>query len=81
MKRKQQVEIGKRAHKAILSLFPDKSNVFIAKVIGTNTTTLWEWGQGKTPSGIFLARMLELGVDVEWILTGRSNGNENYFRP
>lgn len=81
MKRKPEVEIGKRAHKAMLSLFPDKSNVFIAKVIGTSTTTLWEWGKGKTPSGIFLARMLELGVDVEWILTGRSNGNENYFRP
>lgn len=25
MKRKPEVEIGKRAHKAVLSLFPDKS--------------------------------------------------------
>lgn len=72
MKRKGEVQIGKRALEAVYQLFPDKTNVYIAKTLGGSTTMLWEWGQGKTPSGIFLARLCELGADIDWILTGRS---------
>lgn len=72
MKRKSEVEIGKRAQLTVLQMFPDKTNAYIANVLGGSTTMLWEWGQGKTPSGIFLARLCELGADIEWILTGRS---------
>lgn len=72
MKRECEVGIGKRAWSAILDIYPDKTNAWIAKTLGTSTVTLWEWTQGKTPSGIFLARLCELGADIEWILTGRS---------
>lgn len=72
MKRKGENQIGKRALQAVYQMFPDKSNAFIAKTLGGSTTMLWKWGQGKTPSGIFLSRLCELGADIDWILIGRS---------
>lgn len=74
-KRKANIEIGQRAYKEILRLFPDKSIPKIAILLGCKRQTIQEWDEGRAPSAIFLARMIELGADVNWILTGRRKKN------
>ena len=74
-KRKASIEIGQRAYKEILRLFPNKSIRQIAILLGCKRQTIQEWSEGSAPSAIFLARMIELGADVHWILTGRRKKN------
>jgi hypothetical protein len=75
VKRQNDTQIGYRAYIAMLQLFPDDSVRSITKKLGCSTGLFYEWRRGKVPSGMFLARMLELGADIEWILTGRRKSN------
>lgn len=63
------ISIGKRAYQEVLRLFPRIKDA--ESVIGCENYTIYKWKEGVSPSAIYLARLLELGADVQWILTGR----------
>ncbi len=76
MKRKSDIRIGQRAFSEVCRLFPDKKWAEIARLVGCNKKSISAWRDGFAPSAMFLARLLELGADIGWILTGRDI-NEN----
>lgn len=63
------ISIGKRAYQEVLRLFPKMKDA--ESIIGCKNYTIYEWNKGVSPSAIYLARLLELGADIQWILTGR----------
>ena len=71
MKRRKiaDISIGRRAYDEVLRLFPKMRDA--ERLIGCEAYTIYKWNQGVSPSAIYLARLLELGADVYWILTGR----------
>lgn len=71
MKRKGNIEIGKRAAREAYRLYPDESTVGICRKLGCNRKLLGDWQAGVSPSALLLARLCELGGDVIWILTGK----------
>ena len=71
-KRKCEIEIGYRAAEECLRLFRTQKEGNMA--LGSSHNVIYDWGQGITPSAMFLARMHELGADVIWILTGKRGG-------
>lgn len=71
MKRKTDVAVGERAYIAVREMFPGKSLVEIAQIIGCRKQTLYIWKTGVAPDGIHLQRLCFLGADIDWILTGR----------
>lgn len=74
-KRKSKIEIGQRAYSETQRLFPNKSMDYVALRIGCNKKSIAGWRDGFAPSGMFLARLLYLGADVIWILTGERSGD------
>lgn len=74
MKRKSDIRIGQRAYSEVCRLFPDKKWAYITRLIGCSDKIIYSWRDGSTPSAMFLARLLELGADIEWILTGKGSG-------
>lgn len=78
MKRKSDIRIGQRAYSEVCRLFPDEKWNAVARQIGCDKKAIFSWRDGGAPSPIFLARLLQLGADIEWILTGiREGGNGN----
>ena len=71
MRRKGDVNIGRRAYAVVNTMFHEMSEPQIAKMIGCDKRTIYAWRDGETPSGIFLQRLAWLGADIDWILTGR----------
>lgn len=71
MKRKNDIEIGKRFMAEVRRLMPDKSDREIGRLLGCSNHMLSEWETGVTPGVFFIARLDELGADVVWIVTGR----------
>ena len=77
MKRKSESTIGCRAYEEVNRLFPDDFVITICRKIGCSRQTYNSWGTGFAPSAMFLSRILQLGGDVEYILTGRRKPKEN----
>ena len=77
MKRKSEIAIGERFVLELYRLFPEDSDRKLARLLGCSPTMLREWQDGRTPSGMYLARILQLGGDVEYILTGKRQIKEN----
>ena len=71
MKRKSDIRIGQRAYQEICRLFPDEKWIAVSRKIGCNKHAIDSWRNGIAPSAMFLARLLQLGADIEWILTGQ----------
>lgn len=69
MQKKADIDIGHRAYEETMRLFPKKKQAMLA--IGCSKHVLPGWECGSAPTIIYLARLCELGADVEWILTGR----------
>lgn len=65
------IAIGKRAYQEVIRLFPKIKDA--ERVIGCENYTIYKWNDGVSPSAIYLARLLELGADIHWILTGRKS--------
>ena len=61
---KGDIEIGHRAYEEVIRLFPRMKDASAA--IGC-----YKWHDGVSPSAKFLARLIVLGADVHYILTGR----------
>lgn len=61
--------IGQRAYQEVLRLFPKMKDA--ERVIGCESYTIYMWNKGVSPSAIYLAKLLKLGADIHWILTGR----------
>ena len=76
MKRKNDIRIGKRAYSEVCRMFPGKSWTWIAKQFGCERKTFYAWRDGVAPSPMFLARFLQLGGDIEYILIGRKKPKE-----
>lgn len=74
MKRKSDIRIGQRAYSEVCRLFPDEKLITVARQIGCDKHALYAWRDGFAPSAMFLARLVQLGADVEWILTGKGSG-------
>lgn len=66
---KGDIEIGRRAYKEVLRLFPGIKEATIA--LGCRHRNIYKWNEGVSPSAKFLARMIAVGADVHYILTGR----------
>lgn len=77
MKRKADIAIGERFVSELYRVMPQASDRKLAWLLGCSPTMLREWQEGRTPSGMYLARILQLGGDVEYILTGGRKTNEN----
>lgn len=76
MKTKGYIEIGKRFVEELYRLFPNYSVRKIASILDVDRRMIYEWWNGKTPGGIYLARILHLGADVEYILIGKRKQKE-----
>ena len=76
MKIKGDIEIGKRFTEELYRLFPDYSNRKIASILGVDRRMINEWWRGMTPGGILFAKILYLGGDVEYILSGKRKQKE-----
>ena len=76
MKRKNDIAIGARFMEELYRLFPEKSYRDLGKIFGCSPAIFGEWQKGVTPSAASLARIMELGGDIEYILTGRRKRTE-----
>lgn len=77
MKRKSDINIGIRAYEEVFRLFPSDSTISICRRLGCGRKLFYGWRNGCAPSAMFLAQLLELGGDVQYILTGRRTKTEN----
>lgn len=68
-KRVSDAAIGKRAYQEVLRLFPGMKAAETA--LGCTYYPIYQWRKGAAPSAVYLARLLELGADIQWILTGK----------
>lgn len=73
MKRKADIAIGQRFVEELYRMFPEHSDRKIAVRMGCSRSTIQEWRVGKSPGALYLRRFLELGGDVDYVLTGRRN--------
>ena len=71
---KGDITIGYRAYEEVLRLFPMMKDAAIS--LGCKDNNIYKWREGVSPSAKFLARLLVLGADIPYILTGRRPGNE-----
>lgn len=76
MKRKFDIEMGRRMCEEINRILPGKSQRKVAVMLGCNKNAIKAWEDGCTPSAMYLARIHHLGGDVIWILTGERGGNQ-----
>lgn len=73
-KRKADVRIGYRAAEEALRL-SGYSASHAALLIGCSHKLIYTWAEGNAPNAIFMQRLLELGADVTYILSGRRCAN------
>jgi hypothetical protein len=57
-------------------MFHGKTWTWIAKQFGCDKKTIYAWRDGIAPSPMFLARFLQLGGDIEYILIGNRKRKE-----
>lgn len=70
MKHKAPLEIGYRMIEELYRLYPDKSDKWLARMLGVSPTMISAWKRGVTPSANYLAALLHMGGDIQWILIG-----------
>lgn len=68
-KPKGDVLIGIRMSEEICRLFPTYRSA--EKAFHCDRKLFWDWSQGITPGGLYLARLHYLGGDVIYVLTGK----------
>ena len=71
VRKKTDIEIGKRFVSQLYRIFPGASNRKIARILRCSQTNIQTWNEGKTPGAIFLARSIEHGCDIHYVLTDR----------
>lgn len=71
MKHKSPIEIGHRMVEELYRLFPDKSDRYLARMLGCSPTMITAWKNGVTPSANYISTLFFMGGDVIWILTGQ----------
>ena len=71
--RKCDITIGHRAYEEVLRMFPRMKDATAA--LGCKDWNIYKWHDGVSQSAKFLARLLILGADIPYILTGRRTGN------
>ena len=69
-KHKSDVRIGYRAAEEAYRISKYSAS-YAAVLIGCNRKLVYSWAEGTAPTAIFLQRLLELGADISYILTGR----------
>lgn len=70
MKEKERAEIAKRALQFVDSL-PYRFRWQKFRVCGMNCNIAYDWEKGTAPSALHLKRLVELGADANYILTGK----------
>lgn len=63
-------ERGKRLEVFLKECFPEQSWLSRSQELGINNSTVIGWRQGREISNFGIARLVELGCDVLWLLTG-----------
>jgi hypothetical protein len=72
---KADIEIGQRAYKEVVRLFP--TMVEAKRKLRCNSKgNIYKWSYGVAPSARYLQRLFICGADIEYILTGRRHKNE-----
>ena len=69
-------QIGTRAVEELYRVFPYLPESKIAKRLGLDRKSFYEWKNGVTPSGHALSALCFEGCDIKYILTGRRNNHE-----
>ena len=69
-KHKADIRIGYRAAEEAMRL-SGYSATTAALLIGCSHKLVYSWADGNAPTAIFMQRLLELGADVTYILSGR----------
>lgn len=69
MKRKD-ILIGMRCYDFLIGTFGSLSKAETCS--GIKESTLLSWKHGATPGGFYLQKLVYLGADPRWLLTGRS---------
>lgn len=68
---------GKRLEKILEDRFPGRSWLSRSQELGVNNSTVIGWRQGREISNHGISRLLELGCDVLWLLTGKDGSGKN----
>lgn len=71
MKRKAEIAFGQRFVEELRRLFPDESLVGMCRRIGCCEHSFYAWEDGSAPGAMFLAKIIHLGGDIHYVLTGR----------
>lgn len=71
-------DFGKRMYSEIVRLFPTMTAA--AEELGCTYHAIWTWYAGTSPSAHFLARLVELGGDVMFVLTGKRCEDDRYCK-
>lgn len=69
-KHKSDVRIGYRAAEEAYRISKYSAS-YAAVLIGCSRKLVYSWAEGTAPTAIFLQRLVELGADISYILTGR----------
>ena len=67
-KHKGDIGIGKRAAEEVYRVF--KNYAKAARILGCHKRIFYDWNEGDTPGGHYLAALHYHGCDVMYILTG-----------
>lgn len=69
-KHKADIHIGYRAAEEAYRI-SNHSATYAATLIGCSHKLVYAWAEGCAPTAIFLQRLMKLGADVPYILSGR----------
>lgn len=69
-RRKADVQIGYRAAEEALRLSCYSASTAAIK-IGCSHKLVYAWAEGSAPTAMFMQRLLEMGADISYILSGR----------
>ena len=68
-KHKGDIEIGRRAFEEVYRIFQNYEKA--ARAFGCSKRLFYEWNNGDTPGGHYLAMLHYFGGDVLYVLTGK----------
>lgn len=73
MRNKADIQIGGRMYEEVMAMYGSAAKA--SRALKCSRARVYEWKAGNTPGALFLSRLVYLGGDVEYVLTGRKRRN------